>query len=237
MHKLQQVTNFVSGYRYWFDNDFSTVVNVAVNPVTEQLLLDKVLDISQVPGGKHTINFQFRDALGLWSSATTDSITTTDVIKINLDVEINGNVIKSKQDNATYRWLDCDNNYAPLEGGTLQSYTAQKSGNYAAEISYLSRKDTTDCYQVTYSGVVSNRYTVNARVWPNPTSGSIQINMGDYYREISLSITDISGKVIRNLHFQNLRTINMDLSGEASGVYFMTITADGRNGKLKLLKK
>ena len=165
MHKLQQVTNFVSGYRYWFDNDFSTVVNVAVNPVTEQLLLDKVLDISQVPGGKHTINFQFRDALGLWSSATTDSITTTDVIKINLEVEINGNVIKSKQDNATYRWLDCDNNYAPLEGGTLQSYTAQKSGNYAAEISYLSRKDTTDCYQVTYSGVESNRYTVNARVW------------------------------------------------------------------------
>ena len=160
MHKLQLVTNFVSGYRYWFDNDFSTVVNVAVNPVTEQLLLDKVLDISQVPGGKHTINFQFRDALGLWSSATTDSITTTDVIKINLDVEINGNVIKSKQDNATYRWLDCDNNYAPLEGGTLQSYTAQKSGNYAAEISYLSRKDTTDCYQVTYSGVESNRYTV-----------------------------------------------------------------------------
>ena len=237
MHKLQQVTNFVSGYRYWFDNDFSTVVNVTVNPVTEQLLLDKVLDISQVLGGKHTINFQFRDALGLWSSATTDSITTTDVIKINLEVEINGNVIKSKQDNATYRWLDCDNNYAPLEGGTQQSYTALKSGNYAAEISYLSRKDTTDCYQVTYSGVESNRFTLNAHIWPNPTTGSVQINLGESYREIGLSVVDISGKMIRNLHFQHLRTINLDFSGEASGVYFVTITADGRNGKLKLLKK
>ena len=47
-----------------------------------------------------------------------------------------------------YQWLDCDDNYAPIEGATDMVFTATQNGSYALEITFDACSDTSDCYDI-----------------------------------------------------------------------------------------
>ncbi len=66
--------NLMTDYRYWLDNDFVNAVSISLQTPIKQFNLIDNLDFTQVPKGVHTINFQFKDSLGMWSSVTTDTI-------------------------------------------------------------------------------------------------------------------------------------------------------------------
>lgn len=53
----------------------------------------------------------------------------------------------------TYQWVDCDNNNAPINGETNQSYTPVNTGNYAVEITSATCTSTSDCFIVDYTGI------------------------------------------------------------------------------------
>lgn len=66
--------NLITDYRYWFDADFAGAANVSLaSPVHELNLIDN-LDLTQLPHGMHSVHFQFKDSVQLWSSVTTDSV-------------------------------------------------------------------------------------------------------------------------------------------------------------------
>lgn len=66
--------NMVTAYRYWFDQADSNMVYSAVSPVTN-LTLNTSISMITVPKGVHTVHFQFKDTLGMWSSVVTDTVT------------------------------------------------------------------------------------------------------------------------------------------------------------------
>ncbi|MBN2485308.1 MAG: T9SS type A sorting domain-containing protein, partial [Bacteroidales bacterium] len=68
------VNNKIASYRYWFDDDLENVIveNLAV-PIKNLSLIND-FDLTNLPKGIHTISFQFKDSLGLWSAVTTDTI-------------------------------------------------------------------------------------------------------------------------------------------------------------------
>ena len=66
--------NQIVAYRYWFDTADSAMVTQTVSPQTD-LDLNTAVSMVMIPKGVHTVHFQFRDTLGLWSSITTDTLT------------------------------------------------------------------------------------------------------------------------------------------------------------------
>jgi len=66
--------NLITAYRYWVDDDFAKATNVRLSTSVQHLNLVDNIALTQVPRGEHTINFQFKDAMGLWSVVSTDSI-------------------------------------------------------------------------------------------------------------------------------------------------------------------
>ncbi len=73
--------------RYWFDNDFGTVVTNAITTIND-FQLNSNIDLSNLTDGLHSINFQFKP-LGLtWSS-----ITSSLFIK-NPIAQFGGNIIQ-----------------------------------------------------------------------------------------------------------------------------------------------
>jgi hypothetical protein len=68
------IVNKMTAYRYWFNNDLSKFQTVELPVPADSLMLDTVM-LTGIGNGKHAIHFQFRDSLGLWSGATTDSVT------------------------------------------------------------------------------------------------------------------------------------------------------------------
>lgn len=64
--------NKISGYRYWFNDNFETVTILNVEH-QEKLVLVKELEISDLPqDSENFIHFQFKDTFGNWSAVLTE---------------------------------------------------------------------------------------------------------------------------------------------------------------------
>ncbi len=96
------------------------------------------------------------DDVGFWNRALTEceiqdlynagvnsiaGVTQTDV------------TLTADQNNATYQWIDCDNNNAPISGETNQSYTPTVTGNYAVEVTVNGCTSVSECILVDFTGV------------------------------------------------------------------------------------
>jgi PKD repeat protein len=68
------VSNKITTYRYWLDDDFAQANTVTLTTPIQQLNLIDNLDLTQVSKGIHTIHFQFKDSLNMWSVVTSDSL-------------------------------------------------------------------------------------------------------------------------------------------------------------------
>lgn len=94
------------------------------------------------------------------TSTTTYTVTGTDgnncsnfdtiTIKVNdITTTLNGMTITANQNGAVYHWLDCNNNFASINGETNQSYIITSSGNYAVVVNANGCNDTSVCTAVT----------------------------------------------------------------------------------------
>ena len=76
------------------------------------------------------------------------------------------------------------------------------------------------------------------KVYPNPSSGEVNISINQFVGNINLQVTDINGKVVyevKNDNFNLEKTI--DLSQLQSGIYILKGTADDLNFTEKVLLK
>lgn len=80
--------NSITEYRYWFDNDFANVVNIAVTPNQNVNLMNNI-NLAHLPKGKHEVQFQFKDSLGLWSVVLSDSIQKNSLLIANFSFQSN----------------------------------------------------------------------------------------------------------------------------------------------------
>lgn len=97
------------------------------------------------------------DDIGIWGRALS-ACEVEDLYNAQLNSTIftatqNGTQLTADQSGATYQWLDCDNNYAVINGETNQSYTPAVTGNYAVEVNMNGCVDTSACFLVDYTGI------------------------------------------------------------------------------------
>jgi len=66
------------------------------------------------------------------------------------------------------------------------------------------------------------------RLYPNPTSGKIEIDFGAFYAEMGLTVQNILGQTLQQKTFKNSQNIHHFIKGE-TGVYFVTLTTPSNN--------
>jgi len=77
-----------------------------------------------------------------------------------------------------------------------------------------------------FVGILNNAQ-LNAEVFPNPTSGIFKLSFAQVTGEKVIEITDLTGKTIKSISTEDSQ-LNIDLTNEAKGVYFIMIT-DGNS--------
>lgn len=86
----------------------------------------------------------------------------------------------------------------------------------------------------TCSVMANNKFALgNVSVYPNPSAGMVTVDAGSMID--SLQLIDAQGRVLENMH-ANSESVNLDLSGRASGIYFLKIAA-GEGIKVQKLVK
>lgn len=65
--------NKITAYRYWFDTAYTSITNVLLpTPVNPYDLVTNV-NTASLSAGAHTVHFQFKDSINLWSGVTNDT--------------------------------------------------------------------------------------------------------------------------------------------------------------------
>ena len=150
----------------WLDCDNNYAV---INGETNQ-------SFTALSSGNYAVEITTTNCFGI----NVDSSTCMNVdcqSEINNDVNQIGALLSSEQNGATYQWLDCDNNYAVINGETNQSYTVQSSGNYVVEITITDlcggvQVDTSTCVNVDCQSEINNDVNQNGALLSSEQNGA-----------------------------------------------------------------
>ena len=84
-------------------------------------------------------------------------------------------------------------------------------------------------------GLIENNFNNKPLVYPNPTIGSISVDLGEIYNNIFIRLTDINGRIIQFKNNLNGRFLDMDIDS-SSGMYFLTIESNGNKAVIRIIK-
>jgi hypothetical protein len=138
---------------------------------------------------------------------------------------------------ASYQWIDCATN-TPITGATSATYTAQINGSYAVIVTNSSNcSATSSCVIVDYIGLEEN--TVSFNVYPNPTTGAINIAIDQTTANYDVTVEDMNGRAVAN--FGSLINGNgvysLDLSTVVTGVYFIKLKNELEEKTVRIIKQ
>jgi len=122
--------------------------------------------------------------------------------------------------------------YTWSSGGSSQTNSVSMNGTYNVEVVDGNGCSASDTIMVTFTAGVYdlNGTAMQVKVYPNPASSFITLEMNDYNgAPISVALVDANGKQLREIAFNNLMKI--DISNYQAGVYFLRINT-GQEVKL-----
>jgi hypothetical protein len=173
-----------------------------------------------------------------------DSVITLDLTinKVSNDtITLDGDTLTASNTQASYVWLDCNNNNSPLVGETNQTYIASSSGNYAVQLTENNCLDTSNCTAVTIVdttgvGILETDFSKSFNIFPNPTTGKFSIATDKNYPSINVTIYDANGKITESTTIEEIPSFDIKLKG-APGVYFINIESGRNKAVFQLVKE
>ena len=146
------------------------------------------------------------------------------------------NSITANNNNATYQWLDCNNNDAIIIGAKGQTYAASANGSYRVELTENGCIDTSSCVDIVTVGIHLNSLENKPKIFPTPTKGSFNVDLGYDYHHAEITISDINGKQLFSQSFLQNEAISINLN-EQKGIYLLSIKADNQQAVIRLIKE
>jgi Concanavalin A-like lectin/glucanases superfamily/Secretion system C-terminal sorting domain len=157
---------------------------------------------------------------------------TLTVDSVNTTVFQSGTSLISQQLNASYQWVDCNNNFASLPGQTAGSFTATANGSYAAIITKGSCTDTTACFTITTIGIHENNLEAQFTIAPNPSNTTCLIT-APKGKNALYTLYDLHGRIILSKAFNTSETLNTSTLNP--GLYLVEVKNNGGIAIQKLI--
>ncbi len=150
-------------------------------------------------------------------------------IEIDITVSQESNVLTANATGVSYQWVDCDNENAPIEGETEQTFTATSNGNYAVIITDPNCPDhpvMSTCYEVTSVSTGELDRSLSLTLYPNPVADDLTIKLNRSYTNINVQIFTVAGKRVEMANFTNSTEISVTMNTLPSGTYLVKVNAD-----------
>lgn len=95
-----------------------------------------------------------------------------------------------------------------------------------------------DDYKVTATTLSTDNFLVdNFSIYPNPTNGIVNVIGKNNAVINSIQITDVNGRIIKNLDMKGVQETQLDITDLTAGMYFLNIQTNLGSGSSKIIKK
>jgi hypothetical protein len=154
---------------------------------------------------------------------------------VNVATTLSGTTINANASGASYQWIDCNNGNALIPGATAQAFTPIANGSYAVIVTTTNCTDTSACQVISSVGI--GEYNASAiEVYPNPTSGTVKVILGEQYPSVSIQLFNALGQIILHKDYTSTKEITFDIES-TPGIYFLEIeTAEQVLGRVRVVK-
>ncbi|MCO5231931.1 MAG: M43 family zinc metalloprotease [Chitinophagales bacterium] len=183
---------------------------------------------SPVVNTNATTTYTFTPNAGQCANSATMTVTVNRIV-IDTIISIDSNSLIVNEQNATYIWIDCENNQV-IDGVTTSGYSPEKNGHYKVIIT------STICPQVSFTSecipfIATGLEDINFSailIYPNPSSNYIKIENTEGLGVQNLLLRDINGRVLQKFDHHSNYNINIHLDNYSQGVYLLEfITKNG----------
>ena len=187
--------------------------------------------------GYNTVG-DFDVTLIITNSSGSDTTVMTDLISV---IEVTGSSSNIVDENL---WTGGDNGSATVTGSggaTPYTYSWSPGGATGSTVNDLSAgnytvtvTDATGC-ETTVSVSIGNNVGISEadenafQVFPNPTTGSIQLEISSDLEVISIDVQDMTGRIISSTPWTGGRIMNLNLSTLSQGAYNVSVVTSDRN--------
>ncbi len=236
------------------DNSTDIVIN-PLPPVTANASVASVCSGNQVTlNGGGADSYAWNNNVDNWvafvpTSSSYYTVTGTDLTTgcINMDsvfvtvaelpdtsVVQNGNQLQAVLSGAAYQWVDCNNNYAPLDGFTFALFDPATSGSYALIVTQNNCSDTSSCYPVLITDIKEVSLNHIVTIYPNPSpDGRINIVCQSQV-DAAIDVFDVTGKLVLSNYLPAHGKTSIRIKGK--GMFFVrALFSDGSINVQKVL--
>ena len=184
---------------------------------------------------KYSISFQEdEDANGNNTmNAAGSAYLFEDPCVIDNSITTNGNTITANQTGALYQWIDCKDS-SLIVGATTAIFTPTTNGNYAVIITLGSCSDTSNCVSLIVSGVEENGFRNEISIYPNPTNGNVNIDLGSL-KGVHISIHNAIGQEVYSIVTGTQSQLEISLTDYSEGVFFIKVQNGNSHKEFKLV--
>lgn len=212
-------------------------LDLIINNSTSAILTETACDSIYLNGQTFTESGTYTQLLN--NAAGCDSVITLNLTINNVSdvtTTIDGIALYANNSSATYQWVDCNNENAPIVGETNQLFTPHGNGSYAVILTENGCSAISDCQDITTVSVENSELSSLIIVFPNPTSGIFHVNFPEVLLGHTMVLTDIHGKEMREVKI-NATTVQLDISEFSNGIYFIKIAMGDDFLTRKLIKQ
>ena len=190
-------------------------------------------------------NGNIYSATGVYTTLLSNSAGCDSLVTLNLFINsvsdnttsVNGITLNANNSNASYAWLDCDNDFEIISGETNQTFSPEVNGNYAVQLLENGCVDTSECVAITTIGISENMSFDDFILFPNPTVNSFSILFNTTQEEVQLKIMDVSGRLINQKYYQNIFLIEYHLD-QPIGTYLVELSgSDNQRSITRMIKQ
>lgn len=202
-------------------SDYTLTENVSICSGDNYTYPDGTISTAIITDETHVSN--------LTSTNGCDSTITTNIIVTALpdnSVSMNGGVLTSNQNGASYQWLECPS-MTPINGETGQNFTPTITGNYAVTVTLNGCANTSTCTEVTVVGLYEENLEI--MIYPIPSTEFVVVSGPPSIDQEYYIIYDVQGKIVKQ--GQLLNSHQIDISSFKSGLYLIRFTT-GHQAKI-----
>lgn len=230
-------TCFRFGTLHWGNGSFGPVTPICATSFAT-VTTSACASYTAPSGAIYSQSGMFTDTIP--NAAGCDSVITLDLTidNVNTGITISGTTLSSSDPNASYQWIDCNNNDAPIPGETNQNFTATATGSYAVIVTNGTCSDTSQCFNTTVTGIAESNFGNEFRLYPNPSHGTTVLDLGKISGSdpVDITITDRLGKVVYQVKENYDSRINLKVDGLDSGLYFVAVGSNKDRKVMRLVK-
>ncbi len=146
------------------------------------------------------------------------------VFEVDNAISRDGRVLTANAQDATYQWVECHNDYAPIAGATQRTFSVESDGSFAVIVTQNQCSLMSECVDVSLVGITDPEAAESLWIYPNPTSGNLHLEFSIPMAKARIEIFDTAGKTVFTKTGFSGHRIELDLSGLPAGTFILRVT-------------